>query len=205
MWNTLTKPWQVAFEQAWESFICGSYPVGVVITDENDEIISRGRNRSYEKGILNPIIAHAETDAIQKLDVLKFPNVRSYTLYTTLEPCPMCMGALVMSNLRKLKIAARDGFGGAAYYCEKDPYFISKKVTVDFNPELETVQLVITAYFVLKSNNESTNRFLTSFEKDNPKAMETAKLLYAEKRLDRHIENKTPLGNIFDEIVSQFL
>ncbi|MCL2499224.1 MAG: nucleoside deaminase [Defluviitaleaceae bacterium] len=205
MWNTLTKPWQAAFEQAWESFICGSYPVGVVITDENDEIISRGRNRSYEKGILNPIIAHAETDAIQKLNVAKFPNVRSYTLYTTLEPCPMCMGALVMSNLRKLKIAARDGFGGAAYYCEKDPYFISKKVMVDFNPELEKVQLVITAYFVLRSNNESTNRFLTFFEKDNPKAMETAKLLYVEKRLDRHIENKTPLGNIFDEIVSQFI
>jgi len=201
MWDTLTKPWQAAFELAWESFVNGSFPVGVVITDENGEIISRGRNRSSEKGMLNPLIAHAETDAIQKLDVEKYPNVRTYTFYTTLDPCPMCMGTFVMSNLRKLKVAARDRHGGAAYYCENDPYFISKKITVDFTPELETVQFVITAYFLIKFNTEGTNKILIAFEKDNPKAIETAKSLYANKRLDWHVENETPFSDVFNEVV----
>jgi hypothetical protein len=112
------------------------------------------------------------------------------------------MGTFVMSNLRKLKVAARDRHGGAAHYCGNDPYFMSKKITVDFSPELETVQLVITAYFLIKFNNEGTNKILIAFEKDNPKAIETAKSLYAKKRLDWHVENKTPFSDVFNEVVS---
>jgi tRNA(Arg) A34 adenosine deaminase TadA len=102
VWEDIEKPWQIAFEQGWVSLLKGSIPIGSVIADENMNIISIGRNRLYELGVKNPKIAHAETEAIQNLDISEFPDVKAYTLYACMEPCPMCMGTIVMSNLRKL-------------------------------------------------------------------------------------------------------
>ena len=98
--------------QGWEAFKNGSIPIGAVITDENGNIISTGRNRIYEHGALNPKIAHAETECLSKLDLSKYPDVKKYTLFTCMEPCPMCFGTFVMSNFRKLRIAAKDSYGG---------------------------------------------------------------------------------------------
>ena len=105
MWKDITGPWKVAFHNGWISFINGSIPIGAVIVDETDNIISTGRNRLFENTNLNSKIAHAETECLQNLDINKYPNVKQYTLYTSMEPCPMCMGTIVMSNVRKVKIA----------------------------------------------------------------------------------------------------
>lgn len=205
MWNTISKAWQAAFEQGWEAFINGSIPIGSVIADENGEIISYGRNRICEKSTLNPKIAHAETEAIQKLDVSKYPNVKSYTLYTCMEPCLMCMGTFVMANLRKLKIAARDGYCGAVHYCNSDSYVASKKIEVDFELGIfEIVQLVMQSYYELRFSNGKKNRITEIFEKYNPVAVEIAKILYIDKRLDWHIANKTDCSKVFNEIVRLF-
>ncbi len=101
-WNDVERPWKVSFEQGWEAFKNGSIPIGAVITNEIGEIIFAGRNRMNESEIPNPKIAHAEMECLLNLDTLKYPNVKEYTLYTCMEPCPMCFGALVMSNIRKV-------------------------------------------------------------------------------------------------------
>lgn len=130
MWNELPKAWQIAFSEGWESFLKGSIPIGAVISDENGGIICTGRNRRNEITSGNSRIAHAETGCLLQLDTNKYPNVGSYTLYACMEPCPMCMGTIVMSNFRKLRIAAKDSYCGAVHYCKDDSYIRSKHIEV---------------------------------------------------------------------------
>ena len=160
MFSTLCKPWRAAFEMAWEAFVNGSLPIGAAIADES-EVISVGRNRLYEPGSLNPKVAHAETEAIFKLDTKKYPGVYTYALYATTEPCPMCMGAFVMANLRKLRIAARDNYCGAAHYCADDKYIASKNIKVEFEGGImETAQDVMMLYYELRATNGETNKII---------------------------------------------
>ncbi|NLY71033.1 MAG: nucleoside deaminase [Clostridiales bacterium] len=78
-------------------------PVGAVIVNENNELISKARN---QVNILNSTIAHAEMLAIIKAQEYLFKNKGKCTLYTTLEPCMMCLGAIVYAQFSRLVIAA---------------------------------------------------------------------------------------------------
>ena len=114
----------------------------------------------------------------------------------------MCMGTFVMSNLRKLRVAARDSYCGAVHYCNDDPYIASKKITVEFElGKLEIVQIAMQAYFELRMRNGEINRVVELFEIDNPAAVQIAKTLYVGKRLDWHITNKSPYHDVFEEII----
>ncbi|MDD2569429.1 MAG: nucleoside deaminase, partial [Clostridia bacterium] len=62
MWNDISEPWKVAFSQGWLSYKNGSIPIGAVVTDEAQNIISVGRNKLYENINFNPKIAHAEIE-----------------------------------------------------------------------------------------------------------------------------------------------
>jgi len=203
MWNTTGKAWQAVFEQCWEAFKSGSLPIGAVITGENGEVISCGRNRGFDKSLLNPRIAHAEMDALHKLDIWKYPELKTYALYTSMEPCPMCMGAIVMAGIRKLQVAARDGWAGSVHLVQKDPYMSSKNMQINFEfGALETVSLTMMMYWCFRKSNGEINRAEEAIAKDNPAAIGIAKSLYAERRLDWHVSNKTPFGVVFDEIAS---
>lgn len=205
MWERIEKPWQIAFEQGWEALKNGSIPIGAVITDENGNVISLGRNRINEFGKSNPRISHAETEAIQNLDRSKYPNVREYTLFACMEPCPMCMGTFVMSNLRKLRVAARDSYCGAVHYCKDDPYIAAKNIQVSFvSGNLETVQLVLQTYYELKKQNGIMNQVTLAFEKDNPNAINTSKLYYKNGFLEDCIANGTSFSFVFNSIIEQF-
>ena len=201
MWNSLETPWQTAFELGWESLKHGSIPIGAVIADEAGNIISQGRNRLHENFAMNPKIAHAEMEAIQNLDVSKYQKLKEYTLYTCMEPCPMCMGTIVMSNIRKLNIAAKDSYCGAAHLCKDDPYISSKNTQVIFmNGILETAQLTLQAYFELKNAGGETNHIFSIFDKDNPVATRIAKSFYKENYIEAAIAKKMPFSDVFNEI-----
>ena len=99
-----------ALELAREAEEAGEIPVGCVIVVE-DEIIGQGRNSPI--GLLDPT-AHAEMLALRQASIAA-ANYRltEATLYATLEPCPMCAGALVAARVRTLVFGARDlRFGG---------------------------------------------------------------------------------------------
>lgn len=202
MWNDLSKAWQTAFSAGWESFKNGSVPIGAVICDENGEIICTGRNRINEITNGNSKIAHAETDCLLQLDAHKYPDLRSYTLYACMEPCPMCMGTIVMSNFRKLRIAAKDGYCGSVHYCDDDSYVKSKKIETVFElGDLQLVQLTMQTYFELKKNGGAVNSVVECFAADCPCAVNIAKALYADRTLDTYAENNTDFGEVFDSII----
>ena len=94
-----------ALKAAQEAFDCGEVPVGAVIV-RDAEIVAVGRNRrENEKNAL----WHAETDAInracQKLGGWRLWNCE---LYVTLEPCPMCAGAIMNAHIPKVYFGAYD-------------------------------------------------------------------------------------------------
>lgn len=87
----------------------GEVPVGAVVVKEN-QIIGRGYNlRQSEQ---NPIL-HAEIIAIQEASKrLKSWRLEGCTLYVTLEPCPMCTGAIINSRIEKVVYGAFDSKAG---------------------------------------------------------------------------------------------
>jgi tRNA(adenine34) deaminase len=99
-----------ALELAAEAEAAGEVPIGCVVV-AGDEAIAEARNSPIS--LLDPT-AHAEILALRQAS-LAAGNYRleDATLYCTLEPCPMCAGALVAARLKRLVFAARDlRFGG---------------------------------------------------------------------------------------------
>ena len=93
-----------------EAFDDGEVPVGCVIV-RGDEIVGRGRNRR-EKG--KSALAHAEIEAIdQACRNLGGWRLWDCTLYVTLEPCPMCAGAIINARIPRVVFGASDAKCGA--------------------------------------------------------------------------------------------
>ncbi len=144
MWGNLSIPWRTCLELAWESYCDDCVPIGAVITDAEGAILSKGRNRKYPKrlwkGKMPGVhIAHAEAEALHSLDYNGI-DPHACGLYTSMEPCPMCMGAFYMSGLRTLHFASRDPYAGAVDMLGKTDYLNLKPIQVlgPF-PELETL------------------------------------------------------------------
>ena len=75
-------------------------PFGAVIVDKNGNIISNGNNKVL---ISNDPTAHAEIVAIrQACKKLNTNDLSEYILYTSCEPCPMCLSAIIWSNIKKI-------------------------------------------------------------------------------------------------------
>lgn len=204
MWKDIGKVWQAAFLEGWEAFKHGAVPIGAAITDENGKIICTGRNRIGELPHGNNKIAHAEMDCLTKLDTKTYPNVRSYTLYACMEPCPMCMGTFVMSNLRTLRVAARDRHCGAVHYMEDDPYVKNKNIDAKFElGEMELVQLTMQSYRYYVMNDGADGVVDQKFALDCPQAVELARELYKDRVLDRYAEQGADFGEVYDRIVRE--
>ncbi len=116
--NTSEEPiWQIhqrfmakAIQLAEQAFEEGEIPVGAIVVHEN-QIVGKGYNQ-VEK--LNDPTAHAEMLAISAAcDTLDSKYLTDCTIYVTLEPCPMCAGALVWSKIGRVVFGANDPKAGA--------------------------------------------------------------------------------------------
>ena len=101
---------RICLELAQKAYDMGECPVGAVVTDENGEIIGRGYNLRETN---ESPTAHAEIIAIEEASrVKKSWRLNGCTLYVTLEPCPMCAGAIINSRIKRLVYGAFDDKGG---------------------------------------------------------------------------------------------
>ena len=99
-----------ALELAKEAAAEGEVPVGCVIV-RNGQIVGQGRNRRETD---KTTLGHAEIEAIgQACEALGGWRLWECTLYVTLEPCPMCAGALVNARVDRVVYGAYDARGGA--------------------------------------------------------------------------------------------
>ena len=99
-----------AIEEAKTALLVGEVPVGAVIVKDG-KIISRAHN--LRETLRNPL-AHAEVLAIKKAcEVVGDWRLTGCELYVTLEPCPMCAGAIVQSRIKRVHIGTFDPKAGA--------------------------------------------------------------------------------------------
>ena len=138
---------------------------------------------------------------VLKKELAKYPDLGDYHLYTTMEPCPMCMGTIVMGGIRKLHVAAKDKYCGALYYLNYDPWMKSKNMEVDLEEgELELIQLAWQGYHELRRYSGKISKVLKNFQEDCPKAIDIAIKMYEERYLDRCVEEGISCQEVYDSI-----
>lgn len=100
-----------AMKEARKAYRKRETPIGCVIVRDG-KIIARGRNRRDRSG---NVLAHAEIEAIRKAcKKLKDWRLEGCTMYVTLEPCPMCAGAIVQARMDRLVIGTMSPKAGCA-------------------------------------------------------------------------------------------
>jgi tRNA(adenine34) deaminase len=103
---------KIALDEAEKAGQIGEVPVGAIVVSENGKVISTAYNQPI--ALVDPT-AHAEILAIRKA-ALEIKNYRllNTTLYVTVEPCIMCMGAIVHARVSRVVYGAPDAKWGAA-------------------------------------------------------------------------------------------
>jgi cytosine deaminase len=100
---------QAAIEEARAGLAEGGIPIGSVIV-HHDRIIGRGHNRRVQQG---STILHGEMDALENAGRQPASIYRECELYTTLSPCPMCGGAILLYGISKVIVGENQTFMGA--------------------------------------------------------------------------------------------
>lgn len=104
----MNKFLNVAIEEAKKGLQEGGIPIGSVIVF-NNEIIGRGHNRRIQKG---SVVLHGEMDAFENAGRQPANVYKNCTLYTTLSPCAMCSGAILLYGIPKVIIGENKSFLG---------------------------------------------------------------------------------------------
>jgi tRNA(adenine34) deaminase len=120
--RTLDEMWMdLALEEARQCLEWGDVPVGAIVVREDEVLAAAGNQRELTR---DPT-AHAELlairDASQKLGTWRLTGC---SMYVTLEPCPMCAGALVLARVERMVYGTRDpkgGFAGSLGDIVRDP------------------------------------------------------------------------------------
>ncbi|OUR91437.1 tRNA-specific adenosine deaminase [Flavobacteriales bacterium 34_180_T64] len=131
---------QAAINEARKGYEEGGIPIGSVIVYKN-EIIGRGHNKRVQKG---SAILHGEMDALENTGRLKASVYKECTLYTTLSPCSMCSGTILLYGIPKIVIGENQTFMGEEALLE------SKGVEI------------------IHANNKECQDLMTKFIKEQP-------------------------------------
>jgi tRNA(adenine34) deaminase len=209
MWADLALPWQACLEQAWIAYCNGTIPIGAAVTDAEGKIISCGRNRIWDSNVPagqvgQTELAHAELNALLALGVDQGDR-RSWALYTTTEPCPLCLGAFYMSGVRTLHYASRDPWAGSTNLLGTTPYLSRKPIRV-FRPEIPRLEAVIVALFVeweLRIYGEKPSVVRDSLQLIVPEGVCLGTELFRNGELDQMASTGVPAVVMFDRLAGQ--
>lgn len=206
IWAELGDVWRRAMTLAWTSFCEGNLPIAAVLTDKDGCIVSEGRNHFYHsERFAYAKLDHAEAECLQTLPAGAHPAIRDYTLYTTMEPCPMCMGTIVMADIRHVQIAAHDPWAGAMDICRTSPYIADKHIDVRFMPDVPygDLQAALMGYVELAAGR-GDGRVWRAFSARYPAGTRMAQRLFAERALDgfrtQGVSAETAVGYVLAQL-----
>lgn len=100
---------QVAIDEAGQGLAEGGVPIGSVLVYQG-RIIGRGHNQRQQRG---SVVLHGEMDALEKAGRQPASVYHDSVLYTTLSPCPMCSGAILLYGIPRIVIGENRTFLGA--------------------------------------------------------------------------------------------
>lgn len=121
-----------AIAEAEQSLREGGIPIGSVIVSQG-ALIGRGHNRRVQKG--SPVL-HGEMDALENAGRQPASVYRHATLYTTLSPCPMCSGAILLYGIRRVIIGENRTFLG------EEALLASRGVSVEVSQDPTCIRLM---------------------------------------------------------------
>ena len=138
---------RLALEEAEKAFDVGEVPVGAVVVDGEGEVLARAHNLTVSE---NDPTAHAEILAMRAA-AKEIGNYRlaGTVLYVTVEPCPMCAGALVWARVGRLVYGAADpkaGSAGTLYNIPEDKR-LNHRVEVSSNVMEEECRAILQRFF----------------------------------------------------------
>jgi cytosine deaminase len=123
---------QAALQEAREGFFEGGIPIGSVLVHRG-EIVGRGRNRRVQKGSTT---LHGEMDALENAGRRSASFYRDCVIYTTLSPCPMCSGAILLYGIPKVVIGENRTFLG------DEEHLRSRGVVLEVVDDPECIELM---------------------------------------------------------------
>ena len=98
----------LAIEEAKKGLDTGGIPIGSILVKDN-EVIGRGHNRRVQNG---SVIHHGEMNCLENAGRLTAKDYKECTIYTTLSPCPMCAGAILLYKIPRVVIGENRTFMG---------------------------------------------------------------------------------------------
>jgi creatinine deaminase len=110
-----SKFMDIAIKEARKGLSEGGIPIGAVLVKDG-KVIGRGHNRRVQNG---SAILHAEMDCLENTGRLKAKDYKECTLYSTLSPCDMCSGAVLLYKIPKVVIGENKTFMGPEKYLKK--------------------------------------------------------------------------------------
>lgn len=126
----LTTFFPEAIRLAKEAERRGNLPIGALIVLDG-EIIGRGSNAIYQPEV--GLTRHAEMEALRAVSPTLWDRSAEMTLLTTLEPCLMCAGAILLHRIGRLLYGSRDPIGGATISLETlPPYFQERLASIQW-------------------------------------------------------------------------
>jgi len=123
---------RAAIEQACKSLSEGGIPIGSVLVHDG-QIIGRGHNCRVQTG---SAIDHGEMNCLRNAGRLPARVYRNSIIYSTLSPCPMCSGAIVLYKIPRVVVGENQTFVGA------EDYMRSQGIQVDVVQDQECIQMM---------------------------------------------------------------
>jgi len=111
----MDKFMQEAIREAKKGLAEGGIPIGSVLV-KGGSIIAKGHNRRIQKG---SVVLHAEMDCLENAGRLKNADYKKCAIYSTLSPCDMCMGAILLYKIPKVVIGENKTFKGPENYARR--------------------------------------------------------------------------------------
>ena len=125
---------EAAIEEAREGLAEGGIPIGSVLVIDG-RIVGRGHNRRVQSG---SAVLHAEMDCLEKAGRLTAEQYARSVLYSTLSPCDMCSGAVLLYKIPRVVIGENRTFKGP------EDYVRSRGVTLEIADDTECIRLMET-------------------------------------------------------------
>ncbi len=108
----MDKFFEAAIDEAKKGMTAGGIPIGSVLVIDN-QIVARGHNQRIQKG--SPVL-HAEMDCLENAGRIKASDYARAILYSTLSPCDMCSGAVLLYGIPKVVVGENQTFSGPEDY-----------------------------------------------------------------------------------------
>lgn len=192
-------------ELAWRSCRSGTIGVGAVLVDTNGQVMAEGNNAIYAPADVGPLensrIAHAEMNVFAQIPG-GGGGAEGATLYTSLEPCAMCAGAILMHELARVRVLAPDPLmHDLAAMGDRNPWVQARWAPRDFATDDTVVRFALlfamhSAFFWFDETHPLVARVMTS----EPDRAAWIRAIASERRLTALAAAGADLDDVMDAL-----